>query len=125
MQALVVDDSKAMRMILGKILREIGFTISEAKDGRAGLEQLAASGAVDLVMVDWNMPEMNGLEFVRIVRTVPGFEHMPLIMVTTETEMSQVVKALEAGASEYIMKPFTKDAIIEKLELLGIPASHP
>ena len=74
----------------------------------------------DLALVDWNMPEMNGLEFVRSVRANSRFDHVPLMMVTTETDMERVSSALEAGANEYVMKPFTKDVILEKLQLLGM-----
>ncbi len=72
------------------------------------------------MLVDWNMPEMNGLELIRAVRANPARRHIPIVMVTTETEIAQVVRALAAGASEYVMKPFTKEVIAEKLDLLGI-----
>ena len=120
MRALVIDDSKAIRLILGKMLREMGFEIFEAGHGRQALERLKEVGKVEICLVDWNMPEMNGFEFVSAVRTDPGYNDMLLMMVTTETEMSQVIKALEAGANEYVMKPFTKDIIREKLTLLGV-----
>ena len=120
MRALVIDDSKAIRLILGKILQDIGFEVRGAANGLEGLEELKADGKVDLALVDWNMPEMNGYEFVQEVRKDKNFDDLPLMMVTTETEMSQVVKALEAGANEYVMKPFTKEMILEKLSMLGI-----
>jgi len=120
MKALVVDDSRAMRSILGQILREIGFDVFEAGHGREALERLAETGKVELALVDWNMPEMTGYEFVQAVRGIPEYDEMRLMMVTTETDTNQVVKALEAGANEYVMKPFTKDVIIQKLNLLGI-----
>lgn len=119
MRALVVDDSKTMRRILGKMLMEIGFEVSEAGDGVEALEALRAGLKPDIALVDWNMPEMNGYDFVRLVRTRRDFDTMRVMMVTTETELSQMVKALEAGADEYVMKPFTKEIIFEKLELLG------
>ena len=84
------------------------------------LERLKESGPVDLALVDWNMPEMNGFEFVCEVRKDDQYKDMKLMMVTTETEMAQVIKALEAGANEYVMKPFTKDMIVEKLTLMGL-----
>ena len=77
-------------------------------------------GSADLVLVDWNMPVMNGLDFVRAVRSDPSHRKTPVMMVTTETESSQMGKALAAGANEYVMKPFTKDVIQEKLKILGI-----
>ncbi len=123
MRALVIDDSRATRTILGQILKEIGFEVSEAGHGREALERLKESGALDLALVDWNMPEMDGFEFIRAVRANHAYDSMRLMMVTTETEMEQVAKALEAGANEYVMKPFTKDVILEKLDLLGIARS--
>ncbi len=123
MRALVVDDSRATRTILKQILKEIGFEVSEAGHGREALERLKEIGAPDLALVDWNMPEMDGFEFVRAVRADHAYDSMRLMMVTTETEMEQVAKALEAGANEYVMKPFTKDVILEKLDLLGIARS--
>jgi two-component system chemotaxis response regulator CheY len=123
MRALVVDDSRATRTILRQILKEIGFEVSEAGHGREALERLKEIGTPDLALVDWNMPEMDGFEFVRAVRADHAYDSMRLMMVTTETEMEQVAKALEAGANEYVMKPFTKDVILEKLDLLGIARS--
>lgn len=120
MKAMVVDDSRAMRTILGKILKEIGFETSEAGNGKEGLVHLEKNGPVDLALVDWNMPEMNGLEFVQAVRANAAFNNMKVMMVTTEADVGNVTKALEAGANEYLMKPFTKDAVTEKLSMLGI-----
>jgi two-component system chemotaxis response regulator CheY len=119
-RALVIDDSKAIRSILGNIMKDLGFEVSDAKHGLEALDKLRQDGQPDLALVDWNMPEMNGFDFVTAVRANPDFEAMLLVMVTTETEMSQVAKAMEAGANEYIMKPFTKEMIVEKLRLLGM-----
>jgi two-component system, chemotaxis family, chemotaxis protein CheY len=121
-QALVVDDSRAMRMILTRMMEELGFEVAEATTGRDALARFDAGMEPDVVLVDWNMPEMNGLEFVEAVRCAPYSSTARLVMVTTETELSQVVRALEAGADEYVMKPFTKDTIHEKLMLLGFGA---
>jgi two-component system chemotaxis response regulator CheY len=120
MRALVIDDSRTMRAILGKMLKEIGFEVLEAADGREALERLQQNGRPDLVLVDWNLPHMNGLDFVRAVRAEREYDGLPLLMVTTETERAQVAKALEAGATEYIMKPFTREILRDKLNLLGI-----
>jgi two-component system chemotaxis response regulator CheY len=117
MRALVIDDSKAMRSIIGNMLRKAGHEVSEAENGVKGLEYLNRTGPVDLVLVDWNMPEMNGYDFVVAVRSSPAYRAMPIVMVTTETEMCQVVRALEAGADEYVMKPFTRESLLGKLEL--------
>ena len=120
MKALVIDDSKSIRMVLVKILEEIGFEIVEAKDGLEALEALKSQGPFDVALVDWNMPEMNGFKFVSEVRKDMDLDNMKLMMVTTETETTQVVRALKAGANEYVMKPFTKEVIIEKLNLMGL-----
>ena len=119
MRALVVDDSGTIRMILRHALKRLGFDVLEASSGLEALHRLREMEMPDLVMVDWNMPEMDGLEFVRAVRSDRAYDGLPLVMVTTNNEREQVSAALEAGASEYIIKPFTNDVIREKLQLLG------
>ena len=124
MRALVIDDSRAMRSILGQLLKQMGFEVFEAIHGRDALAKLQQLNPLpDIVLVDWNMPEMNGYDFVQAVRANPHYNDLRLMMVTTETEMSQVTRALEAGVNEYVMKPFTKDVIHDKLELMGITLS--
>ena len=121
MHALIVDDSRAMRMILKRILLGVGFDkLSEAANGIEALERLDAIGLPDVMLVDWNMPRMNGLELIRAVRADATRRDIPILMVTTETEASQIVRALAAGASEYLMKPFLAKAITDKLAMLGI-----
>jgi two-component system, chemotaxis family, chemotaxis protein CheY len=122
-KAMVVDDSRTIRRILAGTLGELGFAVSQAENGRVALETIErerANGPIQLVLVDWNMPEMNGLEFVRHLRSNPDNATTMVIMVTTETAVDQMVTALEAGANEYVMKPFTKDVIQDKLRLLGV-----
>jgi two-component system, chemotaxis family, chemotaxis protein CheY len=119
-RALIVDDSQAMRVILSRMLSEQGYDVFQAQNGLEAIEYLKAQGTPEVVLVDWNMPEMNGLDFVRAVRQELRERDVLLMMVTTETETAQMVKALAAGANEYLMKPFTKDALMEKLELLGV-----
>ncbi|HEV7865303.1 MAG TPA: response regulator [Acidimicrobiia bacterium] len=124
MQAIVVDDSRAMRMLMGRLLKDIGFDVAEAGDGCQALDRLRehlAGSPVQLALVDWNMPEMSGIELVEAVRADPAFASLRIVMVTTETELSQVSRALDAGADEYLMKPFTRDDVVGKLELLGLP----
>ncbi|HYH48771.1 MAG TPA: response regulator [Acidimicrobiia bacterium] len=124
MQAIVVDDSKAMRMLMGRLLKDVGFEVDQAGDGCEALVRLRErldANPVQLALVDWNMPEMSGIELVEAVRSDPAFGSLRIVMVTTETELSQVTKALEAGADEYLMKPFTRDDVVGKLELLGLP----
>src|SRR5690348_5369596 len=120
MRAMVVDDSSAMRGMLSRMLREFSMEVSEARHGRDALTKFEESGIPELILVDWTMPEMNGLELVRAVRTQLRNRSSVMMMVTTETETSQMVKALAAGANEYLMKPFTKEALLDKLTLLGI-----
>ena len=120
MRAMVVDDSRALRRILSEMLRQAGFEVFDAGNGREALTRLQTTGPLDVVLVDWNMPEMNGLEFVRAVRADATYQQMPLVMVTTETEIEQMQSALESGANEYVMKPFTSDVILDKLRLLNV-----
>ncbi len=120
MRVLIVDDSKSMRMILGKALREIGYEITEAGDGQQALERLNRGEQVELMLVDWNMPVMNGYELICAVRANALLGDIRIMMVTTETSMANVTMALNAGANEYLMKPFTKEVLIEKLALLGL-----
>ena len=120
MKAIIVDDSRAMRMIIKRILAAVGFEVCEAGDGKQALDQLVATGPVDLALVDWNMPVMNGFELITEVRSRKELDGMAIMMVTTETEIAQVQRALDAGANEYVMKPFTEDALREKLLLLGL-----
>jgi len=118
---MVIDDSRAMRMILKRIVTKLDFETIEAGDGQEALDLLAAMDEVpDLALVDWNMPTMNGLEFVSRARADPRLREMTLVMVTIESEQSQIVRALAAGAHEYVIKPFTEGAMIEKLALLGL-----
>jgi two-component system chemotaxis response regulator CheY len=119
-QALVVDDSKTIRLILRKYLGKIGFDVVEATDGLEGIARLQEMSQAALVLVDWNMPNMSGVDFVRAVRAIRQYDSLPVVMVTTNTERDQVAMALQAGANEYIMKPFTQDVIREKLGLLGL-----
>ena len=120
MRVLVIDDSRAIRIIIATILKELGLEVLEAGNGRQGLERLATEADIELVLVDWNMPEMNGLEFIQAVRAQPVYQAIRIMMVTTETEQSQVIRALEAGANEYLMKPFTKEVLVAKLSLLDV-----
>ena len=121
--ALIIDDSRAVRTILRRILTGVGFRTSEATNGLEGLEVLKEHDDISIALVDWNMPQMNGHEFVKAVRADPANDELWLMMVTTETEMGRVVKAMAAGANEYVMKPFTEDVIVEKLKLLGLLAA--
>lgn len=125
MRALIVDDSRAMRRIVGRILEDVGYDVVEAGDGQQALALLEAMDQpLELACVDWNMPVMDGLTFITEVRKRPEWRAITLMMVTTESEQTQIVRALAAGAHEYLIKPFTGEAMLEKLDLLGLlPAS--
>jgi two-component system chemotaxis response regulator CheY len=120
MHALIVDDSRAMRSILRKIVTNLGYTTEEAGDGAEAIAAIELGPAPDICLIDWNMPVMNGLELVTAVRARPEWRNITLMMVTTESEHGQIVRALAAGAHEYVIKPFTPDAIVDKLSLLGL-----
>lgn len=120
MRALVIDDSRTIRGIICKILRHIGLEVVEAGDGLQALEQMRRNPDVELVLVDWNMPVMNGLDFIVAVRAQPSYDHVRILMVTSETESDQVTRAIDAGANEYLMKPFSQEVLIAKLDLLDI-----
>jgi two-component system chemotaxis response regulator CheY len=120
MRAMIVDDSRPIRRIAQGVLREMGFETAEACDGRDALEQLGAGLLPDVVLVDWNMPEMDGLELVRTLRSDPKFSGLVIVMITTETEPDQMLRALSAGVDEYLMKPFLKEGLADKLRLVGV-----
>ena len=120
MRALVIDDSRTMRRIIASILHPLGFDTVEAADGQQALDALEAGLDVDLACIDWNMPNLDGLGFVSAVRKDGRWRDVTLMMVTTESEQGQIVRALAAGAHEYVIKPFTPEAIRDKLQLLGL-----
>ena len=121
MRALVIDDSRAMRSILRGILASLDFEVVEASDGRQAVEILTDDQNFNLALVDWNLPELSGLEVVKEIRKDRRLAGMSLLMVTTETEFERVTQALQAGADEYIMKPFDREMLLDKLVILGIP----
>lgn len=123
MKALVVDDSRAIRMIISRSLKALGFATIEVTNGQEALDALVSSGPFDVALVDWNMPVMTGYEFVCKVRGDRAHDEMAIMMVTSESEQSQVQRAIEAGASEYLMKPFSTESIEEKLAILGLGAA--
>jgi two-component system chemotaxis response regulator CheY len=119
MRALIVDDSRFVRGFLRGLLEERGIACEEAADGQAGMDRLNDGEPFDLALVDWNMPEMNGLEMLKQLRA-EGFGEMKVLMVTTEAENEFILRALDAGADEYLMKPFDDQALGEKLAMLGL-----
>ena len=116
MKVLVVDDFATMRRIIKNVLKQIGFTnILEADDGTTALGILK-DNKVDLIISDWNMPKMSGLDLLRKVRTENDTKNVPFVMVTAEAQKENVLQAVQAGVSNYIVKPFTADAVKEKLK---------
>ena len=113
---LIVDDSITIRRIITNALKTVGFTDTiEASNGKEALEKLP-NGKVDFIITDWNMPEMNGLDFIKIVRSNPLYSSMPILMITTRGTEHDVVEALQAKVNSYIMKPFTPQELKEKIE---------
>jgi len=119
MRALIVDDSRFVRSFLRGLLEEEEIECEEAGDGQAGLDRLRGARAFDLALLDWNMPVMNGLEMLKQLRA-DGFVEVKVMMVTTEAENDFILRALDAGADEYLMKPFDDEALSEKLAMLGL-----
>jgi two-component system, chemotaxis family, chemotaxis protein CheY len=119
MRALVVEDSKTIRTLCA-YLRKMDIQVVEATNGREGLERLQEMAPPDLVVVDWNMPVMSGIDFVRAVRELHIYDPLPMIMVTTNSETEHAGTAMEAGANEYIQKPCTLQELREKIERLGL-----
>lgn len=123
MRALIVDDSRAMRIMLTRFMTELGYECADAGHGKEALAKLEQIPLPDVMLCDWNMPEMTGIELLVAVRADPKYASMRVVMATTETESGHVAKAMESGANEYLMKPFTKDSLQAKLELLGLGTS--
>ncbi|MGB8261373.1 MAG: response regulator [Terracidiphilus sp.] len=119
MRALIVDDSRFVRGYLRGLLEEKGIECEEVGDGQQALDRLRECGPFDLVLLDWNMPVMNGLEMLMQMRA-EGYGEVRVVMVTTEAENESIERALSAGADEYLMKPFDDEALTEKLAMLGL-----
>jgi two-component system, chemotaxis family, chemotaxis protein CheY len=117
MKFLVVDDSSTMRRIIKNTLSRLGHeNIFEGENGVEGWSVLDADPKIDMLITDWNMPEMNGLELVKKVRSDTRFANLPIIMITTEGGKTEVITALKAGVNNYIVKPFTPQVLSEKLK---------
>ena len=119
MRALIVDDSRFVRSLLRGLLEKRKIECEEAGDGQAGMDLLHGDVPFDLALVDWNMPVMNGLDMLKQIRA-EGFDAMKVMMVTTEAENDFILRALNAGADEYLMKPFDDEGLTEKLAMLGL-----
>jgi two-component system chemotaxis response regulator CheY len=119
-KALVVDDSRTMRGILDSVLQEMGFSVSEARDGQEAWELLSAGASYEVALLDWNMPRMDGLELLKNIRADHRFDPMLVVMVTTEGEISKVTTILQSGANGYVVKPFQVDSVVDQLKALGL-----
>ena len=118
MKILVVDDFSTMRRIVKNILHQLGFSnIEEAEDGKVALNRLK-DGGVEFVISDWNMPNMMGIDLLRQVRSDESLKKLPFLMVTAESQKENVIEAVQAGVSNYIVKPFTAETLEQKLELI-------
>ena len=116
---LIVDDSKVIRMVAKKILQELSFETLEAEDGRIALD-LCAKKLPDAILLDWNMPNMNGIDFLRELRKLPGGEGPIVVFCTTENDIEHIQEAISAGANEYIMKPFDSEIMQAKFSQVGL-----
>jgi len=116
---LIVDDSRVIRKVARQIFESVGFSCEEAEDGQKAL-MVSEKSLPDFVLLDWNMPIMNGLEYLRALRQLPGGQNPVVVFCTTENDLNHIQEALMAGANEYIMKPFDADIIRSKLIQLGL-----
>lgn len=121
MQVLIVDDDIVSRMLSKTFLKNLGFTdINEALDGEEALTKINTLDDLGLILLDWNMPRMDGLEFIQSLRSQAHWADLPVLMMTAESQQNKINEALIAGVSEYIMKPFSLDMLVDKLTILGI-----
>jgi two-component system chemotaxis response regulator CheY len=120
MNVLIVDDSRANRMVVKNYLADLGFQVTETPDGSEGLRSLKGGAKFDLLLVSWNLPGMNGLDFIRNVRSDANLNAVPILLMGEGNTHQHLVDAVEAGASEYLMRPFTKPVLATKLDILGL-----
>ena len=116
---LIVDDSSVIRKVARRILESLEFQIREAENGEQAFETCLRE-LPDAILLDWNMPKMDGYDFLRALRRLPGGERPKVVFCTTENDVAHIARALQAGANEYIMKPFDKDIVEEKFQEIGL-----
>jgi two-component system, chemotaxis family, chemotaxis protein CheY len=116
---LIVDDSKVVRKLERRIMEELGFTVSEVEDGQQAADYCTQQKP-DLILLDWHMPVMNGIEFLKVLRAMPGGDSPKVIFCTTESDVNNIMIAIESGANEYVMKPFDAEIIKGKLEQISM-----
>jgi two-component system chemotaxis response regulator CheY len=122
MRILIIDDSLAMRNMLMRFCQDMGATCVTAEDGQDAVEKMASEPAFDAALVDWDMPRMTGIEFIRHVRALPRWAELKLLVVTAHIGHADVVEALGAGANDYLMKPISLEMLEDKLRILGLVA---
>lgn len=125
MRALVVDDSRAMRTMMRRLMEGFGFEVLDAADGQEALDVLEREGTVDVALVDWHMPNLDGIGFIMSLQDDAELFKIRTVMVSAETDFKKVVYALKNGADEYLMKPVTKEGLAEKLSILGLISEVP
>ncbi len=118
MKILVVDDSKAVRKIIRNMLSSAGYEVFEAENGEKALDIIYEHGNFDLILLDWNMPKMDGYEFLRTVKGNPDWKDIKIMMITSKSDQESVIEALKAGADEYLMKPFDQKMLLTKIEMV-------
>lgn len=116
---LIVDDSRVIRKVSRHILETLGFHVEEAENGQEGLDK-CAEGMPDVVLLDWNMPVMTGIEFITQLRQREGGDKPKVVFCTTENDVAHIREAISAGADEYVMKPFDRDTLESKLQIVGM-----
>ena len=120
MRAVVIDDSRAARKLVSRMMAQLGFDVVAAEHGQDALDKLDESEPPHAVIVDWNMPVMDGVEFARAFRKIPAFKTIPLLMISSEADPRRVASALMAGIDEYLFKPVDAEVIRQRLEILGV-----
>jgi two-component system chemotaxis response regulator CheY len=118
-RCLIIDDSSVIRKVARRILEGFGFAVTEAADGRQALDA-CVSQMPEAILLDWNMPVMDGYEFLRALRAMPGGDRPKVVFCTTENDLAHIARAMHAGADEYIMKPFDKEIVEAKLQEVGL-----
>lgn len=120
MKALVVDDARVARMMIANMMGELGFSVETAEHGEDALAQLDPTDLPEAIVTDWNMPVMDGAELAKAVRSDPTLRHIPILMISSESDPRRVVKALLAGVDEYLFKPVDRAMLKERLEVMGV-----
>ena len=119
-RVLIVDDSRTIRMVIRQMLESHGVAVDEVENGVRAIDFCRSQGPPDAILLDVNMPEMDGLTCLRAIRQDPALQACPIVMCTTQVDMDHIAEAVAAGANEYVMKPFTEDILFDKLRQIGL-----